>query len=112
MHYQEHPSEEEKAQHNDIEAFVHWIIQGIPASNKKLNQIRQCQKADSVFRQVAMYSYRGWPEKKDVPETVKPYLSVAGELSIESGLLLRGSRIVVPEPLRAEIKNSIVQIKG
>lgn len=33
-----------------------------------------------VCRQVAAYSYRGWPEKKDVPETVKPYFSVAGEL--------------------------------
>eukprot|EP00731_Ephydatia_muelleri_P030059 Em0021g582a len=37
--------------------------QGIPAFDKKLNQIRQYQKADSVCRQVAMYSYRGWPEK-------------------------------------------------
>jgi len=101
------PSEEEKAQHNDIEAFVHWIIQGIPATDKKLNQIRQCQKTDSVCRQIAVYSYRGWPEKKDVPEAVKPYFSVAGELSIEKGLLLRGSRIVVPESLRTEILNKI-----
>ena len=84
------PSDEEKAHHNDIEAFVHWIIQGIPASDKKPNQIRQCQKTDSVCRQIAAYSYRGWPEKKDVPEAVKPYFSVAGELSIEKGLLLRG----------------------
>ena len=101
------PSDEEKAQHNDIEAFVHWIIQGIPATDKKLNQIRQCQKTDSVCRQIAAYSYRGWPEKKDVPEAVKPYISVAGELSIEKGLLLRGSRIVVPESLRTEILNKI-----
>ncbi|KAL5488977.1 hypothetical protein EMCRGX_G018012 [Ephydatia muelleri] len=101
------PSDEEKAQHNDIEAFVHWIIQGIPATDKKLNQIRQCQKTDSVCRQIAAYSYRGWPEKKDVPEAVKPYFSVAGELSIEKGLLLRGSRIVVPESLRTEILNKI-----
>ena len=101
------PSDEEKAQHNDIEAFVHWIIQGIPATDKKLNQIRQCQKTDSVCRQIAAYSYRGWPEKKDVPEAVKPYFSVAGELSVEKGLLLRGSRIVVPESLRTEILNKI-----
>ena len=33
--------------------------------------------------------------------------SVAGELSIEKGLLLRGSRIVVPESLRTEILNKI-----
>lgn len=71
-----YPSEEEKAQH-ETEAFVHWIIQGIPASDKKPTQIHQYQ-AISVCREVAIYSYRGWPEKKDVPEIVKPYFSVAG----------------------------------
>ena len=37
-----------------------------------------------VCRQVAAYSYRGWLDRKEVPETVKPYYSVAGELCIEN----------------------------
>ena len=39
--------------------------------------------------------------------TLQPYLSISGELTIENDLLMRGSRIVIPSSLRQDILNKI-----
>jgi len=44
----------------------------------------------------------GWPDKHLVPGPIKPYVQVAGELTVQQNLLLRGSRIVIPVSLQLE----------
>jgi hypothetical protein len=51
---------------------------------------------------------KGWPEKRaQCPAAVKPYWSVRSELSMVEGILLCGSRLVVPMSLRRETMEGI-----
>ena len=42
-----------------------------------------------------------------LPSEVKPYHTVSAELTVQHGLLLRGSRIVIPPPLRKKLLDKI-----
>ena len=51
-----------------------------------------------------MLFYReGWPHHSKLKGTIMLYKPIAGELSVQSGLLLQGSRIVIPTVLWKEI---------
>ena len=87
----------------DVDAFVNHIIQSLPVTEHRLGEIRQRQQQDEVCRLVMQYYWSGWPNKKKLPEIMRPYASVSAELSVEKGLLLRGSRIIIPSALRQDI---------
>ena len=57
----------------------------------------------TVLQNVIKYCQSGWPEQHDIPESVKPYYSVAAELTVEKGLLMRGSQVVIPASLHGSI---------
>ena len=42
-----------------------------------------------------------------MPESVKPYYAVAAELTVEKGLLMRGSRVVIPASLHVSILSKL-----
>ncbi|XP_032217921.2 uncharacterized protein K02A2.6 isoform X1 [Nematostella vectensis] len=49
------------------------------------------------------YCRDGWPEKANLKGPIKLYQSVAGELTVKNGLLMRGCRIVIPSSMRMDI---------
>ena len=87
----------------DADAFVNLTMQSLPATEHRLEDIRQHQQQDEVCRLLVCYCQSGWPNKKKLPDIVRPYSSVAAELSVQNGLLLRGCRIVVPTAMRQDI---------
>ena len=47
---------------------------------------------------------KGWPSTiKELPNKIQPYWTSREELTIEDGLILKGTRIVVPSMKQAEI---------
>ena len=46
-------------------------------------------------------------DKKTVPDAIKPYLTHLDKISEAEGIMLRGSRIIVPTSMRREIKSRI-----
>jgi len=47
---------------------------------------------------------QAWPERrKDCPECLHGYWNYRDELGIEDGIILKGSRIIIPQSLRAEV---------
>ena len=51
---------------------------------------------------------QGWPDSvKEVDPTVKPYWSLRDDVSVENGLVLLGSRVIVPESSRGNILQQI-----
>ena len=47
---------------------------------------------------------QGWPKTiKEAPQEIQPYWTFHKELTIEDGLVLKGTRIVIPERKREEI---------
>jgi len=80
--------------------FVSAVIQNLPASEKRLEEIKEYQERDHECQQIAQYCRDGWPEKRILPTAVRPYCELASEISMVDGLLMRGSRIIIPLPLR------------
>lgn len=87
----------------EANAFVDYIIQSLPATESRLEEIHQQRQQDEVCKLLANYCRQGWPHKKQLIEATRPYFSVADKLSVEKGLLLRGCRIVIPTSMRQEI---------
>lgn len=73
-------------------AFVNVILQHLPATEQHLEQIKQHQNKDEVCQQLVEF----WPEKHSVPVACKLYFPLASQFSVENGLLMRGSRIIIP----------------
>ena len=90
-------------QHSKVEEYVNHIISSLPATEERLEQIRREQQQDTVCQRLTQYCQQGWPSRDKLPGAYKTYLTVAAELSIKDGLLMRGMRIVIPMVLQKEI---------
>ena len=88
---------------HEVAAYVGMVCENLPASDQHISQIKQLQLNDEVCQKLTTYCKDGWPDKRDIPGILKPYYSVAGEISFQDDLLMRGSRIIVPAQLRPEI---------
>ena len=61
----------------------------------------------SIFQQVVGYCQSGWPAKATLPGVIKPYHQVASDLTIEKGLLMRTSRVVILAALQVSIPDKL-----
>ena len=87
----------------EVQAHVDLLYRNLPASDMRIKEIKQLQEQDEVCQQLTNYCQNGWPSKTGIPHNLKPYLSVSGEITVLDGLLMRGSRIIIPLPLRPTI---------
>ena len=92
---------------HETAAYVNLVVQSLPATEKQLERIRQHQEEYEVCRQVAAYCESGWPSGQVLAGAVKHYYSVASELAVEDGLLMRGNRVVIRASLRLEMLDRI-----
>lgn len=94
--------------HSEVACYVDSVIEGIPASKSKMDEIRMATAADAELLSVVKLIKKGWPEHlSNVPMDAREYVQVKSELSEHNGLVLRGSRIVVPRQMRGEILQKI-----
>ena len=62
------------------------------------NKIRKEIKADPVLDQLQGIITAGWPDSiKDLPPGIRSYWPYRDELSINDGIIMKGSRIIIPE---------------
>ena len=97
------PTSEDTQFNSAVDAYVDLMLQDLPATEKRLQQIQQAQKEDAVCCKLIKYCQEGWPENNLVPGPIKPYIHVSGELTVQNDLLLRGSRIVIPISLQLDM---------
>ena len=51
---------------------------------------------------------KGWPDKRDeCPEILKPYWTYRDELSVLDGLVLKGTRIIIPNSCRDDVLDKV-----
>ena len=77
-----------------ISAFSLSQIDILPVDVVKL---RRATSLDPVLAKVVLFTQRGWPE--DFEEGLKPYANRRCELSVESGCLMWGIRVVNLRPI-------------
>ena len=52
--------------------------------------------------------FKGWPEyRKQCPQELWDYWTFRCDLVIEDGLILKGDRIIIPEPLRGQVLQAL-----
>lgn len=107
-HPVDQPSSNDEMLDNQVNCHVEEVISMWPASDDRLDEIRNATKNDEILTGVANYTLHGWPKYvSDVPEVYKQYHSVRAHLSIANGLVLYDNRIVVPRALQPEMLQKI-----
>ena len=95
---------------NDMIHHINSVIRDIPISEERLKQFREESDKDEVIQDIKKCIQQGWPQNsKELSQNVMPYFTFREELSIVDGLLMKGTRIVVPKSLRKEMKKIIHQ---
>ena len=76
---------------------VYQIIQQLPASSDSLHELRLSMQADDELVLLKHTIMQGWPRSiKQVPPELQPFWIFREELTVENGLILKGTRIVMP----------------
>ena len=94
----------------EVETYVKSVMYGLEcnvASTAMMTRNKQAYQEDPVCAQVMAYCERGWPPIMSENPAMREFYQVRDELSVEQGLILLGSRIVIPILLRAEILEKV-----
>ena len=86
-----------------MDAYIQMAVQSLPAKESRLEEVRQHQQHVRVCKLIVTYCRDGWPRQSNVYISAQPFYSVAGEISVQEGLLMRGSRVVISSDLQAEV---------
>ena len=87
----------------EIALFVNLIIDYLPATEAKMQEIKEKQKQDPVCQKLVSNCQMGWPDNSKLQGPCKAYSAVMYELSVIQGLLLRGYLIVIPSEMQADV---------
>ena len=90
-----------------INLYVESVLLQLPASDKRLEEISVTQKEDPVCKKLLEYCEEGWPNIYKLSSALSPYWSSRSEISVVRGLLLKGSRLIIPSCMGLEILDRI-----
>ena len=92
----------------EIAGYVDAVMEAQPVSPQRLVKIEAETNQDAKLQKAMKYVRFGWPDYTlAVAPDVRDLFPVRAELSIVGNLLVRDSRIVMPEALRAETLQSL-----
>lgn len=91
----------------DTNIYVESLLDNLPTSGRYLTELREQLQDDSVCTQVMRYCVEGWPDRNQLQGPVKHYWHERAALSVHNGLLLRGSRLVIPANMRDDVLEKI-----
>ena len=75
-----------------------------PLMDSALEKVRAAATQDPEYLKLRDIVLRGFPEHcHDVPPDVRPYWGVRSMLSVDDGLLVYGSRLVIPSDMRRDV---------
>ena len=77
--------------------YAYQITNQLCARGDSLQQIRIATQEDGELALLKHTITQGWSSNiKEVPSVVQPYWTFREELTIEDGIILKGTRIVIP----------------
>ena len=94
---------------NQVSAMAGQTIEILPASTRRLQEIKEAQMSDEILLRVRDYCSRGWPAYLPENPLLKQYWLNRGHLTIVDNLLLFDDRLVIPKCMRIEILNCLHQ---
>ena len=86
----------------DFEGVDHTAA--LSLTDDRIQQVAHVSAEDPVMQELRRVILQGWPEtKSEVPEILHAYYDVRDELTVQDHLVFKGSRLVLPSPLRKEM---------
>ena len=86
---------------NSIDEINIFNIAQVEAMPVTAQQVATATQRDPLLSQVYRYTQSGWPSEAD--DVLLPFWNHRNELSIETGCLLWGIRVVIPKKLRQRV---------
>ena len=86
----------------DIEAQVHCITSNLPINDNKMEEVRQATANDAHLCRLKHVISEGWPEhRQNCKQEMHEYWNFRDELTVIDGIIFKGTKIFIPEALRA-----------
>ena len=77
-------------------------------SGSRLAEIKDATDKDISLQMLKQITVRGWPDDKaQLTPAVQLYYSYRDELTAQDGIVFRGSRVVIPQSLRSDMKRRV-----
>ena len=80
---------------------VHLLTTHLSATSDKLQQIRQATQDNDMMALLKYTITHGWPHTvQELPKELQAYWTFREEMTVEDGLILKATRIVIPPSMR------------
>ena len=88
-----------------LKVKIHSLVN---VSKSRLGRLRQETENDVVLQKLKKVFEEGWPSSiKGLGADLKPYWAIRDDISVIDGLLMAGSRIIIPEISRQNVLENI-----
>ena len=102
--YQIFQIQEEQELHGELEDID--LEDSLFVTDTRLNTIKHETAKDMTLQTLMNVTKGGWPANKlEVPLCIREYWPYRDELTTQNGLAYRGTRIIIPTAMRAELTN-------
>ena len=83
---------------------VYQITSQLNVRSDSLQQLHEATQADDTLAILKYTIQMGWPSNiKELPSKIQAFWTFREEMTIEDGLILKGTRIVIPSQKQVEI---------
>ena len=89
----------------EVETYIDAVTALVPATDRRLQEIREELLSDATCSNVIDYCTKGWP--RIISADLVPFKRVAADLWYARGLLSKGDRLVIPKMLRCDVVKNI-----
>lgn len=74
------PTDSDIQLQEEADVYIQATVASLPATEKRLEEIRNHQGKDPACEQVAHFVRVGWPRKSEIPDITKPFYAVVNFL--------------------------------
>ena len=87
-----------------LDITIHEVLMNLNVSPTRVPQIQEETAKDTSLSALSAIIAKGWPEKRsECPAHLHPYWNYREELTVSNGMILKGSRIIIPKSLQADV---------
>lgn len=84
-----------------LDWHVHGDMSNLPVSDQKMDQIKKATHCDPQMQILSKVILEGWSnDRSQCPKPILEFWNFRDELSVVNGIILKGSRILIPTELR------------
>ena len=94
----------------DMDVLAVNFLQYSSIEERERDDVLQETNKDNELQALKNYISTGWPAKRSqIPVFLHPYWNFRDELTIESGILMKNSKVLIPESLKQKYLKQIHQ---